>query len=98
MSARDIIIRPIVTEKTMKLSSDENKITFEVARDANKTSVKQAIKEIYNISAERVSIINQRPRLKKVGKYQGMTKAVKKAIVSLPAGQSIDLFNNGEKK
>jgi large subunit ribosomal protein L23 len=43
MSARDIIIRPIVTEKTMKLSSDNNKVTFEVARDANKTSVKQAV-------------------------------------------------------
>ena len=98
MSARDIIIRPIVTEKTMKLSSEENKVTFEVARDANKTSVKQAIKEIYNISAEKVNIVNQHPRLKRVGKYQGMTKAVKKAIVTLPEGKSIDLFNNNEDK
>ncbi len=98
MSARDIIIRPIVTEKTMKLSSDENKVTFEVARDANKVSVKQAIKEIYNISAEKVNIVNQHSKSKRVGKYEGMTKAIKKAIVTLPEGQSIDLFNNGEKK
>ena len=44
MSARDIIIRPIVTEKTMKLSSEENKVTFMVAKNANKVSVAQAIK------------------------------------------------------
>jgi GTP-binding protein Era len=52
MSARDIIIRPIVTEKTMKLSSEENKVTFMVAKNANKVSVAQAIKEIYGISAK----------------------------------------------
>ena len=97
MNARDIIIRPIVTEKTMKLSSEQNKVTFEVSRDANKISVKQAIKEIHNISAEKVNIVNQHPRPKRVGRYEGMTKAVKKAIVTLPEGQKIDIFNNDNK-
>ena len=45
MSARDIIVRPLVTEKTMKLQDSFNKVTFEVAKNANKVSVAQAIKE-----------------------------------------------------
>ena len=94
MSARDIIIRPIVTEKTMKLQSDENKITFMVAKNANKISVAQAIKEIYNIKAEKVNIVNVHPKTKRLGKYVGKTNAVRKAIVKLPEGQSIDLFNS----
>jgi large subunit ribosomal protein L23 len=94
MSARDIIIRPIVTEKTMKLSSDENKVTFMVAKNANKVSVAQAIKEIYNIKAEKVNIVNVHPKTRRVGRYEGKTNAYKKAIVKLPAGESIDIFNN----
>ena len=81
MSARDIIIRPIVTEKTMKLSSDENKVTFMVAKNANKVSVAQAIKEIYNIKAEKVNIVNVHPKTRRVGRYEGKTNAYKKAIV-----------------
>ena len=97
MSARDIIVRPIVTEKTMKMSSDDNKVTFEVAKGANKSSVKQAIKEIYNINPVKVNVINQHPKLRRVGRYQGMTKAIKKAIVTLPEGSTIDIFNNEDK-
>lgn len=92
MSARDIIIRPIVTEKTMKASSDENKITFEVAKDANKSSVAQAIQEIYHIKPEKVNIVNVHPKTKRVGRFVGKTKAIKKAIVKLPEGQQIDIF------
>ena len=94
MSARDIIIRPIVTEKTMKLSNDENKVTFMVAKNANKISVAQAIREIYNIKAEKVNIVNVHPKTRRVGRYEGKTNAYKKAIVKLPAGESIDIFNN----
>ena len=93
MSARDIIIRPIVTEKTMKLQSDENKITFIVAKNANKVSVAQAIKEIYDIKVEKVNIVNVHPKTRRVGRYEGKTNAYKKAIVTLPEGESIDIFN-----
>lgn len=92
MSARDIIIRPIVTEKSMKIS-DENKITFMVAKDANKVSVAQAIQEIYHIKPEKVNIVNVHPKIRRVGRYSGKTNAYKKAIVKLPEGQSIDIFN-----
>ena len=96
MSARDIIIRPVVTEKSMKESSENNKITFIVAKDANKVSVAQAIKEIYNVKVEKVNIVNVHPKKKRVGRYEGKTNAFKKAIVKFPEGQSIDIFNNGE--
>lgn len=93
MSARDIILRPIITEKSMK-QGEENKVSFEVAKGANKTAVALAIKEIYGITPEKVNIINVHPKKKRMGVYQGKTNAVRKAIVKLPEGESIDLFNN----
>ena len=96
MSARDIIIRPVVTEKTMKMANDDNKITFVVSKNANKVPVAQAIKEIYGITAEKVNIVNVHPKMRRVGRYQGKTNAVKKAIVKLPEGTSIDIFGTEE--
>jgi len=95
MSARDIIIRPIVTEKSMRLNSEDNKITFEVAKDANKTAVALAIEEIYGIKPVKVNIVNVRPKTKRMGRYVGKTNAVRKAIVKLPEGQDITLFDEG---
>ncbi len=90
--ARDIIIRPIITEKTMAMMDADNKVTFEVAKGVNKTQVKLAVKEIFNVDVEAVNIINVRPKTKRVGKYIGKTSAVKKAIVKIKAGQDIELF------
>jgi len=93
MSARDIIIRPIITEKTMRQNSEDNKITFEVAKGANKTAVAQAIQEIYGITPEKVNVVNVSPKTKRMGRYVGKTNAVRKAIVKLPEGQDISLFD-----
>ena len=93
MSARDIIIRPIITEKSMRQNSEDNKITFEVAKGANKTAVAQAIQEIYNIKPEKVNIVNVRPKTKRMGRYVGKTNAGRKAVVKLPEGQDITLFD-----
>jgi large subunit ribosomal protein L23 len=93
-NARDIIIRPIITEKTMKMMDADNKITFEVAKGTNKTQVRQAIEEIFNVKVEQVNILNCRPKTKRVGKFVGKTSAVRKAIVKLPEGQDIDLFKD----
>jgi len=95
-NARSIVIRPIVTEKTMKLMEQDNKITLEVAKGVNKTQVKEAVKEIFKVDVEKVNIMNCRPKDKKVGKYAGKTSAVRKAIVKLPKGQDIDLFGEEE--
>ncbi len=93
MNPRDIIIRPIITEKTMKMMDSDNKVTFEVAKGTNKTQVRQAIEEIFNVKVEQVNILNCRPKKKRVGKYVGKTSAVRKAIVKLPEGQDIKLFD-----
>jgi len=96
MTARDIIVRPVVTEKTMRLTNDENKVTFIVNKNANKISVAQAIQEIYGIKAEKVNIVNVHPKTRRVGRYEGKTSAFKKAIVQLPEGSSIELFASAE--
>lgn len=90
--ARDIIIRPIITEKSMKIMDAENKITFEVAKGSNKTEVKQAVQEIFNVKVEKVNMVNCKPKTKRMGKYVGKTSAVRKAIVKLAEGQDINLF------
>ncbi len=93
-NARDIIIRPLLTEKSMKLMNDLNKVTFEVAKGTNKTEVRQAIEEIFDVKVEAVNIMNCRPKDKRQGKYVGKTKAIRKAIVSLAEGCEIKLFND----
>ena len=94
MQARDIIIRPIVTEKSMRLNSEDNKVTFEVAKGASKTEVAQAIKEIDGFNPVKINIVNVRPKDKRVGRYVGKTNAVRKAIVKLPEGKEINLYGD----
>jgi len=95
-NARDIIIRPIITEKTMAMMDADNKITFEVAKGTNKTQIRLAIEEIFNVKVEKVNVLNVRPRTKRMGKYMGKTRAVRKAIVKLAEGQEIDLFGTND--
>lgn len=92
MSARDIIVRPIVTEKTTKISSENNTVTFEVAKNANKTAIAQAINEIYHVKPVSVNTVNVHPKKRRVGRYEGMTRAYKKAYVKLAEGDSINVF------
>ena len=88
---RDIIKSPIITEKSSDLAQNKNTITFSVDTKANKVQIKQAIENIFNVKVESVNTINVRPKRKKVGKYVGQTSKVKKAIVKLKEGSSIEL-------
>ena len=88
---RDIIKAPIVTEKSAKLASDGNTITFSDDPKANKTEIKQAIEKVFNVKVESVNTVNVRPKKKRVGRYVGKTNKVKKAIVKLKEGSSIEL-------
>ena len=87
---RDIIKAPIITEKTSTLNGN-NVVTFSVDVKANKTQIKQAIESIFNVKVESVNTINVHPKKKRVGRYSGYTKKVKKAIVKLKEGSSIEL-------
>lgn len=90
---RDIIIRPIITEKSMKNMDADNKVTFEVAKGANKTEIRQAVEAIFNVKVMAVNVVNVRPKDKRVGKYSGKTNAVRKAIVKLAEGSEIKIFD-----
>ena len=92
----DVIIAPIVTEKTMKLLQEENKITLRVKKDANKIEIKNAFEAIFNVHVEKINVINVRPQAKRVGRYTGKVSGYKKAIVKLAAGEALDLFKETE--
>ena len=87
---RDIIKAPIITEKSSTLA-EGNVIRFRVDPKANKVQIKQAVEKIFNVKVESVNTINVKPRKKRVGKYVGKTNKVKKAIVKLKEGSSIEL-------
>lgn len=87
----DIIIKPVVTEKSMNLLAD-NKYTFVVDKRANKTEIKNAIEYIFKVKVDRVSTMVVKGKPKRMGKYLGRTSDRKKAIISLQAGHKIKLF------
>ena len=85
----DIIYAPIITEKTASLAN-ENKYAFKVSPKANKTEIKQAIESIFKVKVMSITTSNSHPKKKRVGKYTGMTKKNKRAIVKLAEGQYIN--------
>lgn len=93
MEARDIILRPVVTEATMA-TMDDKRYTFDVDVRATKTQVRKAIEEIFDVKVVKVNIMNVRGKLKRQGRYAGYTKKRRKAIVTLSAdSKEIQLFN-----
>ena len=91
MNYRDIIKAPIITEKSADLAQNNNTYTFSVDVNANKTQIKQAIEAIFNVKVANVNTVNVHPKKKRVGRYVGKTNKVKKAIVKLQEGSSIEL-------
>ena len=81
-TAYDVIIKPVVTENSME-DAQAKKYTFKVAVDANKTEVKNAVEEIFGVEVAKVNIMNVKGKVKRMGRYVGMTAASKKAIVTL---------------
>ncbi len=89
--AHAVLIAPVMTEKSLRLQQ-ENKYVFRVSAQANKISVKQAVKEVYGIPPKSVRIIKEKPQaVNRWGRMIGMTKAGKKAVVTMPEGAVIKL-------
>ncbi|MFD0051563.1 50S ribosomal protein L23 [Actinomycetes bacterium NPDC127524] len=92
MDARDIIKRPVITERSSDLMA-EKKYTFEVDVRANKTQVKDAVQEIFGVEVEKVNIMNYKGKFKRMGKHAGYTNKRRKAIIKLTAdSKEIELF------
>lgn len=86
--AHDIIIRPILTEKSYNLMRDR-KYTFEVDKKATKLEIKEAIELIFKVKVEKVYVMNVKPKPKRLGRSEGYTRGWKKAIVKLGEGYTI---------
>lgn len=92
MNARDIIISPVITEKTMTDLLPLNKYTFEVDVGANKSQIRDAIEELFGVKVVAVNTMRCRGKLRRMGRFQGRRPERKKAIVTLREGDSIEIF------
>lgn len=88
MNNYDIIFAPIITEKTASMEENRTYV-FKVDVRANKTQIKQAIENAFNVKVENVNTMNIHPKTKRVGRYTGKTNRYKKAIVKLAEGNTI---------
>ena len=86
----DLIVSPVITEKATLLS-EQNKVVFRVARDATKPEIAEAIEQLFKVSVVKVNTINVKGKTKRFRGRVGRRSDVKKAIVTLAAGQSIDI-------
>ena len=93
-SAYDVILKPVITEMSMDQAQNK-KYTFKVAVDANKTEVKRAVEEIFDVEVKKINIMNVNGKKKRMGRFVGMTSASKKAIVTLtPESKEIEFFQS----
>lgn len=94
MAAQDIILRPVITEASMA-DMDDKKYVFDVAVNANKIQVRQAIEELFDVKVAKVNIMNVKPKKKRVGRYVGKTNKRRKAIIKLTEdSKEIRIFEN----
>ena len=88
-----VIVKPLITEKTMALMQNENKVTVKVLASANKTEIKLAFERIFQVKVTDVKVLNQRAKSTTRGtRYAGTISGFKKAVVTVAEGEAIDLF------
>jgi large subunit ribosomal protein L23 len=91
-TAHDIILAPVVSEKSYDLIENHNTYTFEVDPRSNKEQIKHAVETVFEVRVLRVNTMNRKGKVKRTGYKLGKRKDVKRAVVTLAAGDSIDLF------
>ncbi len=92
--AREILIAPLITEKTTSQQKSSNSYTFKVSLNANKIEIRKAVEAVFNVSVIDVNTINQRGKIKRMGRFSGKRADWKKAIVKLKAGDKISDFES----
>ncbi len=94
MFNEDIIIKPVLTEKSYDMMADKRYV-FQVAPKATKTQIKTAVEEIFGVKVEKVNTVVTQGKLKRMGRYEGRTSTVKKAYVVLKKdSKAIEFFEN----
>ena len=97
MTPEQIIKRPIIlTEKARRLSEDDNKVLFEVARGANKIEIRNAVQTLFKVTVTDVNTSIIRGRMRRMGRGTAKTQNWKKAVVTLKEGDKIQFFQEGE--
>ena len=93
MEARQIIIRPVINERSFDMQ-ESNRFTFEVAKTASKIEIAKAVEEIFDVKVLKVNTVNIKSKKKRMRNIEGKTRTWKKAIVTLAEGDTIELFAN----
>ena len=91
MHSYEVLRRPVITEKNTMLV-EQNKYTFEVAPQANKPQIKEAVEKAFKVKVTSVNVIHVPGKMRRAGRQRGMTSSWKKAVVTLEPGQKIELF------
>jgi len=88
---RNVLVKPLMTEKSMQQKEELNAITFKVSVDANKVEIRQAVEKVFNVKVATVRTASHEGKWKRMGKFEGRRPGWKKAVVTLAPGHKIDL-------
>jgi len=92
MDPHQIIIKPVISEKSYNLIETESQYTFQVDKRADKNQIKRAIEEAFDVKVHKVNTVNVKSKPKRQGFYRGRTATWKKAVIRLAEGEHIELF------
>ena len=90
VEAYDVIVMPVITEKAT-MASEHNQVSFKVRREATKPQIKAAVEKLFGVKVKAVNTLNRKGKVKRFRGRLGTQKDIKKAIVTLEEGQSIDV-------
>jgi large subunit ribosomal protein L23 len=94
--AEQVLVRPVITEKSTKSSEKASKYVFRVSKDANKLQIKKAVEATYNVQVEQVNtlvnVAKKKVRMTRKGSASGVKPSFKKAVVTLKKGEVIDFY------
>ena len=90
--AREVIVRPVVTESSAMLQEEHQTYTFIVAKDSNKIEIRHAVQELFGVTVQDVRTANYPGKVRRVGRSTGRKSGYKKALVKLVEGDSIDVY------
>ena len=91
---KKVIKKPHISEKSTRLSQEENIYTFVVDKKANKIEIKGAIEDLYDVDVKKVTVVNIPSKKRRLGRIEGVKQGYKKALVKIEEGQSIEILSS----